>query len=265
MSLAIQWGYYDDPDNPPLTQGFIYFDAVTAYKRSFTGSVSKHPIDGGGLISDHFTRDNPVITLSAVISAVDISIKGTRISDLDGNTPINLRQFTDPVQIDTDNLVRFLPNVVGQFFTPKKPDVILASQPVDTLEQIQELLQSLFLENQVELVSLYEYENNNLRRAPKTNLVMTSLTFNEDPESGEGLFCDITIEQVSFVNTRATQVDQEVREALVTANLAKKAEGLETKGKQDSTVRNAEEAQSSILYGEASDLGGYLRSLGGGQ
>lgn len=252
MTLAIQWGYppYDDVNSLPLTQGFIYFDAVTAYKRSYTGSVSKNPIDGGGLISDHFTRENPVITISAVISSVDISIKGINIFDLDGNSPNNTRWWKDSVKVNSNDksLTNFLPDVVGQFFTPTKPQIVLASQPVDTLEQVRDLLTSLFDRNKVELVKLYEYENSQLLKAPLGNLVLTSLSFNETPESGEGLYCELTLEQITFVSTRTAQVPSGIREALLAQDLQKKGTTLENEGKKDSTVRTVD-PDSSVLVG----------------
>jgi len=62
MSIAIQWGYTDaNAAILPLTQGFIYFDAVTAFTKQLSGTVSKNPIDGGGnigakLVSNDFGR-----------------------------------------------------------------------------------------------------------------------------------------------------------------------------------------------------------------
>lgn len=236
MTLALQWGFYDSPTNPPKTQGFIYFDAVTVFTRSYTGSVTKHPIDGGGLITDHFTKENPVITLSAVISAVDISAKQPTIVDYDGNTPTNSKQVVDPVKISgSDNkFYKLIPATVGQFFKPKNPDIILASQGTDTIEQIKDLFISLF-EDRVELVKLFEYDNGNLRKRPIENLVMTSFTVKEDANTGDALECDITLEQVSFAASKKTQVPQSVSSALVSADLSKAAASENPKGKADST------------------------------
>ena len=257
MTLAIQWGYGPTSykGREPLSQGFIYFDAVTAYRKSYSGSVSKHPIDRGGLISDHFTIENPVITMSAVISAVDISIGGVNIKDMNGNTPTNRKQYIESVKVNSDDksLVNYLPNVAGQFFTPMKPGVVLAPQPTNVLQQIQELLESLFTEKETELVTLYEYEKSQLKKSPTENLVMTSLVFNETPESGEGLFCEITLEQVTFVNTRKANVPEGISSALVAEELDKKAATLENEGKQDSTPRGVAELTSN-LYSYSGNL-----------
>jgi hypothetical protein len=236
LTLALQWGFYDSPNNPPTTQGFIYFDAVTSFSRSYTGSVSKHPIDGGGLITDHFTRENPILQISAVISAVDISARQIQIVDYDGNTPTNSRTVKEAVKISgSDNkFYKLLPSSAGQFFKPKNPDIILASQNVDTIDQIKDLLISLFTDR-VELIKLFEYDNGNLRKRPIENLVMTSFVIKEDSDTGECLECDITLEQVSFAISKKTQVPQSVSSALVAENLNNKASNEDPKGKVDST------------------------------
>lgn len=249
MTLALQWGFYDSPTNPPKTQGFIYFDAVTSFSRSYTGSVTKHPIDGGGLITDHFTKENPIIQISAIISAVDISAKQPTLVDYDGNTPTNARPVKEPVKISgSDNkFYKLIPSSVGQFFKPKNPDIIIASQNTDTIEQIKDLLISLF-EDRVELVKLFEYDNGNLRKRPIDNLVMTSFIIKEDVNTGEALECDITLEQVSFSVSKKTQVPQSVSSALVSADLAKAAESENPKGKVDSTPTEPPPPRVTDLY-----------------
>lgn len=237
MTLALQWGYRtgSTDEAEPLTQGFLYMSCITSYKQSYTGAVSKQPIDGGGNISDHFTRENPVITLGVVISAVDISISGINITDVDGNTPTNIRSRVTPAKVNSDSnsLIKFLPNTVGQFFTPQKPSVVLASQSVDTTEQIRDLLKSLFNENAIELVTLYEYQGNNLKNSPTKNLVMTSLSFNEDSNTGEGIFADITLEQVTFVQLKKSTIPKNIADLL-----KKKGESTDNKGKVDSTPQD---------------------------
>lgn len=252
MTLALQWGYDRTAIPLPKSQGFIYFDAVTVFTRSYTGSVTKHPIDGGGLITDHFTKENPVITLSAVISAVDISAKQIGVEDYEGNTPTNTRFVQEPVKISgTDNkFYKLIPATVGQFFKPKNPDIVLAPQTVDTIEQIKDLLISLF-EDRVELVKLFEYDNGNLRKKPIDNLVLTSFSIKEDANTGNALECDITLEQVSFATSKKTQVPQSVSSALVSADLSKAAASENPKGKEDSTpqlLQKPEENGDSTLY-----------------
>lgn len=243
MSIALQWGYYSKV--PSKSKGFLYFDAVTSFKETYQGQVTKHPIDGGSNITDHFTRENAIYTLSAVLSGVDISINGVDIKDAqtNGESPQNRKDKravkTQSVSVGnpTKNaLTKYLPDVIGQFFKPTKPDIVLPAQDVDTLQQMKESLKSLFKDEGVTLVSMYEYYGNNLKTPAISNLVMTGLSFSETPESGDGIFCDITLEQVKFVSIKKSPIPKAVKDSLVSEELAKKAESNSSEGKQDSTV-----------------------------
>ena len=228
MSLAIQWGY----DNAEVgSLGFIYLDSVQTLKESYTGSVSKHPIDGGGNITDHFTKENPTVSISAVISGVDISVGLIDMQDYNGYSPTNVRNAPDSVKVNSTDksLVSLLPASIGQFFTPQKPKVVLAAQPADTLRAIRDNLKELFTQNKIQLVKLYEYQGATLRHKPLENLVCTALVFNEDVNSGEGLYCDITLEQITFASYKKTTIPNNIRLAGISS------EATSDKGKVDST------------------------------
>lgn len=250
MSLAIQWGYYaeDEYGNPPTSQGFIYFDAVTAYRRSFSGSVTKQPIGKGGLITDHFTRDNPVITISACISGADISIKGKSVFDRNGNTPQPRRGDFRNVEVNSTDksLLNLIPNVVGQFFSPQKPQVVLATQSPDVVDEIARLLESLFEDEQMQLITLYEYYDGVLSNKQTENLVMTGFSYSETPDSGDGLFCEITLEKVRFTTTKVTKLDPSVSKLVAGENIKDKAGTVEDKGKPDSTVQSSDDVRGSL-------------------
>lgn len=256
MSIALQWGYYTKV--PSKSKGFLYFDAVTSLKEVYQGQVTKHPIDGGSNITDHFTRENAVYSLSAVLSGVDISVNGVDIRDgqTNGERPQN-RKDNRPVasqSVTVNNpsknaLTKYLPDSVGQFFKPTKPDIDLPAQEVDTLQQMKSLLKSLFADDGVTLVTMYEYYGNNLKTPAISNLVMTNLSFSESPETGEGLFCDITLEQVKFVSIKKSPIPKAIRESLVSQELSKAAEGNSSEGKQDSTVKVVDESIISQVAG----------------
>jgi hypothetical protein len=250
MSIALQWGYYSKI--PSKSKGFLYFDAVTSLREQYSGQVTENPIDGGGKITDHFTRENPVITLSAVLSGVDISVNGVDITDgsINGEAPQNRKDKravkTQSVSVGnpTKNaLTKYLPDVVGQFFKPTKPDISLPAQEVDTLRQMKDKLKSLFEDDGATIVSLYEYYGNNLKTPAISNLVMVGLSFSETPEQGEGLFCEITLKQVRFTFTKKEQIPKGVQDKLVAEDLKNKAGSLTDKGVQDSTLQeNASKA-----------------------
>ena len=268
MSLALRYGEVGDEDS-----FFVYFDAVTAYSRSFSGSVTKHPIDAGASVVDHFVKENPVITLSAVITGVDVSTGSFNIRDLEGNnTPYNVRQAPDPVVVSsTDNsmLAKLIPASVGQFLPDNEPDVTLADARSSVLSQIRSQLEDLIVgvrispvtgrfENNINVVKLYEYDGTTLTKVIN-NLVVTAINFTESPDSGEGLYCDITLEQVTFARLRTGPVDASVYEA---SSQAAAAEVVD-KGKQDSTEQPADATNRSRLLEFGGAAGSAISSFGG--
>lgn len=242
MTLAIRWG----EDNDVEGGGFIYMDAVTAYTQNYSGQVTKHPIANGGKVTDHFIRDNPIITLSAVISGVDISTGTYLIQDLVGNSPFNVNEPPTPVSVtstDQSVLKTFLPDSIGQFLNDNTPEVVMDSRRIDLLEQIRQALIDLSngsiynektgkFDPDVQIVRLFEFEGAALKKIIN-NLVMTKITFKEDAKSGYGLYCDITFEQVTFAFLKKTVIPKDV-----VNSLKKKASTKDSKGKQDSTPQD---------------------------
>jgi hypothetical protein len=239
MSFALRW---DDNSGG----GFIYLDAVTAYTQNYRGKPTAHPIDAGGTITDHFIRSNPTFRVSAVISGVDISTGTYLIRDLEGNAPYNAELPPNPVSIqstDQSVLSKFLPNSVNQFLSDQTPVVVIDEQRADLTQQIRDALISLTsgevldqetgrFQPDIKLLKLYEYDGTRLTRVIN-RLVMSDLIFRETSESGGGLFCDFSFEQVSFANLKQTQLPTDVQQSL-----KKKASVKASKGKQDSTVQD---------------------------
>lgn len=253
MSLAIQWGTptTSNIEDQSLESGFIYFDAVTSFTTAYKGSVTKHPIDGGGNITDHFIRDNPQFTLSVVISPYDISTNSYLITDLEDTTPYNVREAPTAVSVSSDDNMfkKFIPDSIGQWLTDELPEVTVDGARTDYTEQIKDLLSGLIqrkqynektgqFENIVQHVSLYEYFGLQLKRIT-SNLVVTAITFKEDANTGSALYAELSIEQVEYATIRKTVIPADVADIL--KNKTKPNEG---KGKQDSTPKTETPAGS---------------------
>jgi hypothetical protein len=243
MSLAIKWGY-DNLDQ--ISQGFIYFDATTSFKESLSGTVSSHPIDGGGNISDHFTRDNPRFSFTGVISGVDISYHARSVKDDIGNDPPDSTEAPPLVKINSKNnsLLKFIPDTVGQFFTPSKPQIDTLIQAPETLQKIRDDLRLFFKDPSP--VQIFLYDTGNLRSIINS-LIITSIDFDEDADSGDALWCVVNLEQVEFTDTKKTQIPQGIQSSLVSADLADKAAATENKGTQDSTEQTIDTLDASSI------------------
>lgn len=241
MTLALKWGTDGTTDLNSSTSGFVYFDAVSVFTTSYTGQVTKHPVDSGGNISDHFIVDNPRFTISACISAEDISTSSFLIQDQDGNTPYNVRVAPSAVSVNsTDQSVlrRFIPDSIGQFLSDSTPDIQVDSERENLLSNIKDLLLRLvfsrdaddtFVDNKINLLKILEFDGLNIRKVSH-DVVMTGITFREDANSGDGLFCDMTFEQVSFSFLKKTTIPKNI-----TSSLNKKGSEKSTKSKATGT------------------------------
>lgn len=247
MTLGIHWG-----DEDSLFGGLIYLDAVTSYTRNHAGQLTKHPIDGGGNITDFFIRENDKYSITAVISGVDISTGIEYLYDEFGTLPYNAKYRTDAVSVNSSDrsvISKMLPASLTQFVGTAKPEVTLSPENPDHTLEIQSLLEQLAsgeqynqdtgrVEYNIQLVNLYEFNGPNISSI-KRNFVITSVSFNESADTGEGLYCQINLEEAHIVGLREVKVPSDV----IQSAASEKA----VKGKQDSTPEdpNSEDNKDS--------------------
>lgn len=237
MTLALKYGSTYDPQ---AEQGFIYFDAVTEYARTYSGQVTSHPIANGAVINDHYTRENPVFRLQAVISGVDITTWTSLLRSVDDEAVYNYYSNT-PVSIDENSdFTSLIPDSIGQFFQRDTPSVEMDQSRTDLTSQVEAMMIKLmegFVEDantgqvktNIQTVSLYEFDGLNIRSVVD-NLVITNLNFTENTQTGTGLFFDITFTKVNFVELMLASLPQSVVNSLTVTE--------SSKGKQDSTSKD---------------------------
>lgn len=248
MSFGLRWGEDNEEGG-----GFIFFDAVTVSVENYSGQVTKHPIASGASISDHFIRQNPIFTMSAVITGYDISVNSYLIQDLVGNSPYNVNEPPTSVTVrstDDSVLKQFIPDSLGQFLPSTAPEVVLDGERPQTLDTVKDAITNLmsgvifnekkgkFVPN-IQLVRLFEYEATLLKKI-LNNLVITSMVFREDINTGEGIYCDFTFEQVTFATLKKTQLPKDI-----VNSLKKKSSTKASKGKQDPTPKPVDESKES--------------------
>lgn len=255
MTLAIKWG----DGITGVSGGFIYFDAITSLNESHTGTVTSHPISTGSKLSDHFVRDNSKLSLSGVISAVDIS--NVNLSQMEGEKPYN-QDGTPPFEVsvtstDQSLLQRFIPDVFGQFLPDQEPDILMGINEAVSGDEalwdsnIKFFLSRLFedsvleyspetanLESQVVVnaVEIWEISEsgavNPLFPSPGRILLATGVTFKEDVSTGGGLHCDMTFEEVTVSSLSKASVAKRVD-----PSVSKKSATKKSLGKADATVK----------------------------
>lgn len=240
MAFALKYGSIEDTTRD---NGLIYFDAITNYTRDFQVQVTSHPLANGTQITDHSIRQNPKYNISAVISGVDISTWTSLIRDLEDVTPYNVYS-NNPVQIDdSPEGFSFIPDTIGQFLQREEPDIVFDTTRTDFTPQVEERLINLMegfiydvdnslWKSNVQLVTLYELDGL-VRKKEIPNLVVTSLQFQESPESGDALVFSMSLEQITFKYVQTTALSEEV-----VASLKAQTAAESKKGNADSTAED---------------------------
>ena len=225
MSLGLRWG---SPNNTEESSGFIYLDAVQSYNSSFSGKTTSHPVDSGASITDHFIKDNSVYNISGVISGTDLSGIPFGITDQEGNRPLNAQRQVEPVSLDFkgSKLLQYIPDSIGQFLGKSLPTINVDQSTIRTDLNYEILVKDLLkgilngvrydpkkdrTVSNIQLVDLYEFDGTNIRDII-SDLVITNFRIREDAETGDALFLDLTLEQVTFATLEKTQIPQDVQE-----------------------------------------------------
>lgn len=252
MSLAIKWG---DPTKTEEPSGFIYISAVTAYSQDYRGQITKHPVDSGASISDHFIKENPIYTISGIVSGTDLSAIPWMITDQEGNKPINAQE--QPVSISLNSsasgLLQYLPDSIGQFLSVSLPSVESFGNTRTDLNYeilVKDLLKGILngirydqkkdkAVSNIQTVELYEFDGSNIRDII-SDLVITNFRIREDQDTGDALFLDLTLEQVTFASLEKAELPQDVQQSL-----KKKATPKKPKTNAPSTPKDCEVAQAT--------------------
>lgn len=216
----------------------LWFDAITQYDVTYSASVTKHPVATGGYVSDHTTIDNVVLQLSAVLSDADFNISRPAnlgslqtykaddqftqsISDANGLYMATDKQYTNntevvyPVTItDKPSINKYLPEVIAQFTRDTIPTVYVTPQDKakTALAVKREMVRMWKTKEEFQVLDLLD----NFVIDSFGPCVFTNLTFREDETTGEGLFPNMTIEQVVFTDL------QEVSVTIKTSNKGRK-------------------------------------------
>lgn len=222
----------------------IWFDAVVGFGRQFSGSVSKHPLETGSVITDHTTIDNEIITLNGVLSDADFNLNrplidsqqamtyGLQNKQFVNNTPVTSRDASGTplyqnVTIDEgNNLARFLPESIGQFFGTNKPTVeVTAPEKVKLALTVADDL--IAMHKNREEFELINFGDDKKIREIFSNCVMTGLNFSEDPDSGTAVYPNMVIERVKYATSTSVRV-----RTRVSKDMQKQATSQDNKGKQ---------------------------------
>lgn len=245
MTLGIKYG--DPGSTDQLESGFIYFDVVSSYSRSIRGQVTKNPIAGTTFVTDNFTRENPTMTLSAVISVADIS-NNALIFDESSNKANNYISQPSATTISGDGtslLINALPTSISQLLGKSNVTVTMDDIRTNYRDFVESVLEQQMsgrklnnktqrYETKIRVMKLYEFTGYELSKI-RDNLVLTGFTVKEDVNSGTALMCDLSFEEVTFVQLGKTEIPKNV-----TSSLKGKASTTAKKGNATTDVQSVD-------------------------
>lgn len=250
--IAIKFG---DLTDARQLSGLLFLDAVTSYDKSWSGSVTEHPVESGVSISDHYISRNPTFTIEGVFSGVDISPIPWSIQ-VDGFTPLNANP--PPTHVSVNNvgagLLKWLPDSVTQFLPNSSPTIIGSTERRDSRKDIEELLETIMngvyineetnrWENRMTLSTIYETDMGQLGKS-YPDVVMTGYSVSEGVDSGEGMFVTLTFEQVRFATSESVDAPSPAS-GTPTARGASKSKN---KGPQSTSAEDATGSKANDPY-----------------
>ena len=244
----------------------IWLDAVLSFRETYSGSVTKHPIESGANISDHIIEDNASFSIEGVVSGVewhngpvhggasennspeeggffDIEdIPEATISALGMQDSVNLPQNVGFVSISkqkSNPLISLLPDSIRQFLDQNDTPPTVTMGVVTEFNNIDATKQALidlnrgFVSGQnsnriKESVTIVEFDADWRILKSYENCVCIGVDFKEDSSTGEAIYPSLTFEQVRWVNVSTTTLPENVAVAMQA-----KASDLEDKGKQE--------------------------------
>lgn len=264
MTLGIKYG--DGSSVDQIESGFIYFDVVSSFSKSIRGQVTKNPIAGTTFVTDNFSRDNPALQLSAIISVADIA-NNLLILDEQGNNANNYIPQPSAVQVTGDKLsglVNALPTSISQFFGKSNIEISMDSLRTNYREFVISVLENQMsgrklnnktqrYETKIRTMKLYEFTGYELSKVTP-DLVLTGFNVKEDANSGSALVCELQFEAVRFVQLGKTELPKDLA---TKARLNNKASTSAKKG--DVTTNPVEkELPTTDPLGPAISSGGLL-------
>ncbi|MEL3799231.1 phage baseplate protein [Pseudomonas aeruginosa] len=201
----------------------VYFDAVLNWNRSSQSQVTQFPTEAGSVIADHVVNQNRKCTLNGVISDADFNLTRPAFtaSDLQQNgiTPkpfVNNSPVGDTIRITpgTDSSwSQFLPETLAQWTDSDRPQVEVQSRVYARLaREIAEDIQAL--QRNREQVTILDFSTAGLIQQVHKGLIITSLEFPENAETGDGVYLNITFEQIQVTATVLEETPRNVAEAV---------------------------------------------------
>lgn len=210
-------------------ESVLFVDAVTNYTKSRTSRVSEHPVDQARVIADHVAKDNLSLAIKGVVSSADFHSEHARPSEFTDQYPYKVAsEYDNPVngvQINAgDSLLDLLPGSIRQFMTDA-PEGQVTGDPFRgySHEAARDRLNRAWDDSERLTILDYDFDIHNGRVINVRmfeNCLISNLTDNEDPETGDAYYFTMQLKQVRLATVKEVEVN--VSSAEVSDSAAKK-------------------------------------------
>lgn len=266
MSIAIRMY---DPLDYTATKSLIYFSATTNFTRNYSNTVPTHPIDKDADISDHSSPNNAEYSISGIVSEVDVSSNSNYISAQMGEPLTNQSNFPRAVKMNDSmggllgGLVdKFVPDFLSQFI-PREVDIVVDESGKswsvsDVREAIVNATRGKMWNEQlgreetypllVEIITLDKL-GNLLEKIDKQFLI-ASLNDNQDADTGDALFFDLSLIECRRATLETTTVQGSKTEGIGNTAASQQNKGTQGTKAEDGTpaAKKAEERGQSTTF-----------------
>lgn len=223
MAIAILSGNSD----------LIFLDATIQWDQSYQSNVTSHAVESGVNISDHVIEVNDKFRVRGVLTDADFNLDrpelrtgttGTELSE-----DIRYKQFINntPVTVSPDisfgasPFASLLPASITQFLGNNTPTVTLQAQPkVVTAQAAMDGLKRMHKQREVVQIIEYRDDGTGVYRI-HSDVIITSISDNIDPDSGDAYYPDMTFERVRYANAKKVVIPHELMKVPTSQKKAK--------------------------------------------
>lgn len=195
---------------------WVYLDNVTNYTDRQTKRLTSNPIENKTVVSDHAIKEMRAFNVSGTISPWDFHLSGGANRSLsDGNASV-LQVGSIKV---ANTISDYLPSTISQysnFSSDVKKAVITTFNPTVTkaayLTSVYARIQSLF--DSDSLIDVYFADYNGQGELLISGVIMTSLVFSEDLNTGDSRRVDMSYKKPLIAYVRTEDVPAELADEL---------------------------------------------------
>lgn len=199
----------------------ITFDSILSFSESYRGGVTSHPVEDGTTISDHVTTENVKFRIQGVVS--DYNFWNPLKNSLRGIPAYNYPRQDSGMVISPNGIAyeSGFVTIPNDFSTPDGDSV---KSIADTIRK-----RLIDIQRNSEMVTLFSYVVGGEATTTDIwpNCIITDLSFDKSPDSGDAIYPNMSLEQIKVVKVKVTQANSDT---IIVATISNQAAVTDGKG-----------------------------------